>query len=143
MGPDTIDALNGLLRKLARRACSRLVIATDADRPGERYAVRLTEMAVGAGVPAERVLPPSGRNDWNDALKARIMIPTRAWMRLVSGRRINLLDPQPDSWTDADLAIGLSRTYRWGGRSIWNLPLSVAQHGLLVLTLRERMDERP
>jgi hypothetical protein len=43
------------------------------------------------------------------------MIPTRAWVRLVSGRRINLLDPQPDSWTDIDLAIGLSRTYRWGG----------------------------
>jgi hypothetical protein len=71
MGPDTIDALNGLLRKLARRACSRLVIATDADKPGERYAVRLTEMAAGAGVPAERVLPPNGLNDWNDALKAR------------------------------------------------------------------------
>ena len=71
------------------------------------------------------------------------MIPTRAWVRLVSGRRINLLDPQPDSWTGADLAIGLSRTYRWGGHSIWNLPLSVAQHSLLVLTLRERMDATP
>ena len=67
------------------------------------------------------------------------MIPTRAWVRLVSGRRINLLDPQPDSWTDIDLAIGLSRTYRWGGHSIWDLPLSVAQHSLTVLTLRERM----
>jgi hypothetical protein len=71
------------------------------------------------------------------------MIPTRAWVRLVSGRRINLLDPQPDSWTGADLAIGLSRTYRWGGHSIWNLPLSVAQHSLLVLTLRERMHGTP
>jgi len=66
------------------------------------------------------------------------MIPTRAWVRLVSGRRINLLDPQPDGWADTDLAIGLSRTYRWGGHSIWDLPLSVAQHSLLVLTLRER-----
>ncbi len=57
-------------------------------------------------------------------------------MRLVSGRRINLLDPQPDSWADTDLAIGLSRTYRWDGHSIWDLPLSVAQHSLTVLTLR-------
>jgi len=67
------------------------------------------------------------------------MIPTRGWVRLVSGRRINLLDPQPDAWTDIDLAIGLSRTYRWGGHSTWDLPLSVAQHSLTVLTLRERM----
>ena len=33
MRPNTIDALNGLLQKLARRACSRLVIATPADKP--------------------------------------------------------------------------------------------------------------
>ncbi|MFC3127533.1 phosphohydrolase [Pseudoroseomonas globiformis] len=62
----------------------------------------------------------------------------RAWVRLSSGRRLNLLDPQPDAWSDADLAIGLSRTYRWGGHSSWPLPLSVAQHSLLVLALRER-----
>jgi hypothetical protein len=71
------------------------------------------------------------------------MIPTRAWVRLVSGRRINLLDPQPDSWTDIDLAIALSRTYRWGGHSTWDLPLTVAQHSLTVLTLREWMHGRP
>jgi hypothetical protein len=71
------------------------------------------------------------------------MTPNRAWVRLASGRRINLLDPQPDSWTDIDLAIGLSRTYRWGGHSTWDLPLSVAQHSLTVLALRERMHGRP
>ena len=71
------------------------------------------------------------------------MTPTRAWVRLISGRRINLLDPRPDAWTDADLAIGLARTYRWGGHSIWDLPLSVAQHSLLVLTLRERSQGTP
>ena len=47
------------------------VIATDADKPGERYAIHLTEMAAVAGVPAERALPPNGLNDWNDALKVR------------------------------------------------------------------------
>ncbi len=61
----------------------------------------------------------------------------RAYILLKSGNRLDLLDPQPDAWTDEDLAIGLSRTYRWGGHSKWPLPLSVAQHSLTVLALRE------
>jgi len=37
--------------------------------------------------------------------------PERAWVRLESGRRLNLLAPDPaDGWTDRNLAIGLSRT---------------------------------
>ena len=67
------------------------------------------------------------------------MRPERAWVRFESGRRLNLLQPDPDSWTDRDLAIGLSRTYRWGGHSCWDLPLSVAQHSLLVLILRQKI----
>jgi hypothetical protein len=63
------------------------------------------------------------------------MTRTRAWVLLPSGRRLNLLDPHPDAWTDDDLAIGLSRTYRWAGYSAWDLPLSVAQHSLTVLAL--------
>jgi uncharacterized protein len=47
-----------------------------------------------------------------------------------------LLDPTPFDWADEDLALGLARTYRWGGHSAWSLPLSVAQHSLLVLALR-------
>jgi hypothetical protein len=65
------------------------------------------------------------------------MKPSRAWILLKSGRRLDLLDPNPNAWTDQDLAIGLSRTYRWGGYSAWDLPLSVAQHSLTVLALRE------
>ena len=68
------------------------------------------------------------------------MTPARAWVQLESGRRLNLLQPEPTSWTDGDLAIGLSRTYRWGGHSCWDLPLSVAQHSLLVLVLRQKMN---
>src|SRR3954463_15117768 len=61
----------------------------------------------------------------------------RAWVRLPSGRRLDLLAPTPFDWTDEDLAIGLARTYRWGGHSIWpGAPLSVAQHSLTVLALR-------
>jgi 5'-deoxynucleotidase YfbR-like HD superfamily hydrolase len=62
----------------------------------------------------------------------------RAWVLLPSGRRLNLLAPAPQAWTDRDLAIGLSRTYRWAGYSAWDLPLSVAQHSLTVLALRRR-----
>jgi hypothetical protein len=47
-----------------------------------------------------------------------------------------LLDPTPFDWADEDLALGLARTYRWGGHSAWAVPLSVAQHSLLVLALR-------
>ena len=67
------------------------------------------------------------------------MRPDRAWVLLGSGRRLDLVDPQPDDWQDMDLAVGLSRTYRWGGHSRWDLPLSVAQHSLLVLALRQQM----
>lgn len=64
--------------------------------------------------------------------------PARAWVRLPSGRRLDLLEPTPFDWTDEDLATGLSRTFRWGGHSIWpGAPLSVAQHSLAVLALRE------
>jgi 5'-deoxynucleotidase YfbR-like HD superfamily hydrolase len=65
------------------------------------------------------------------------MIAARAWILLPSGRRLDLLAPDPDAWTDRDLAIGLSRTYRWAGYSAWDLPLSVAQHSLTVLALCE------
>jgi 5'-deoxynucleotidase YfbR-like HD superfamily hydrolase len=60
----------------------------------------------------------------------------RAWVRLPSGRRLDLLAPTPFDWTDEDLAIGLSRTFRWGGHSVWPEPLSVAQHSLAVLERR-------
>ncbi len=69
---------------------------------------------------------------------------TRAWVRLPSGKRLDLLHPTPFDWDDADLAIGLARTYRWGGHSAWPLPLSVAQHSLLVLAMhRERARKDP
>jgi len=60
---------------------------------------------------------------------------TRAWVRLPSGKRLDLLNPTPFDWEDQDLALGLARTYRWGGHSAWPLPLSVAQHSLFVLAL--------
>ncbi|MDP2227306.1 MAG: phosphohydrolase [Moraxellaceae bacterium] len=64
----------------------------------------------------------------------------RAWVRLPSGKRLDLLNPTPFDWDDKDLAIGLARTYRWGGHSAWPLPLSVAQHSLAVLALRREAE---
>src|SRR5215831_6491592 len=76
--------------------------------------------------------PKSGRlNPEGDAM------PRRAWVLLKSGRRIDLLQPIANDWEDEDLALGLARTYRWGGHSAWDLPLSVAQHSLTVLAIRE------
>ena len=66
----------------------------------------------------------------------------RAWVRLSSGQRLNLLVLRPDAWSDEDLATGLARTYRWGGHSIWSLPLSVAQHSLSVLAIRQMLEGR-
>ena len=66
------------------------------------------------------------------------MKKVRAWVRLPSGKRLDLLNPTPFDWEDKDLALGLARTYRWGGHSAWPLPLSVAQHSLLVLALHRQ-----
>nr|WP_295658775.1 hypothetical protein [Polymorphobacter sp.] len=60
----------------------------------------------------------------------------RPFVLLPSGRVIDLADPSSDSWSDEDLAIGLSHTYRWGGHSRWPRPLTVAQHSLTVLAVR-------
>jgi hypothetical protein len=70
-------------------------------------------------------------------------MPRRAWVLLKSGRRINLLQPAATDWEDEDLALGLSRTYRWGGHSAWDLPLSVAQHSLTVLAIRQAVATKP
>lgn len=65
------------------------------------------------------------------------MTPARAWVALGSGRRLDLLNPSPHDFEDRDLAVGLSRTYRWGGHSRWEHPLTVAQHSLTVLAIRQ------
>lgn len=62
----------------------------------------------------------------------------RAWVRLPSGRRMDLHNPTFADIDDRDLAVGLARTFRWGGHSCWPLPLSVAQHSLLVLEIRRQ-----
>ena len=66
-----------------------------------------------------------------------------AWMLLPSGRQLDLLAPHPCAWTDRDLAVRLSRTCRWCSDTRWANPLSVAQHSLTVLQLRQAMAAQP
>ena len=66
----------------------------------------------------------------------------RAWVMLGSGWKLDLLDPSPYGFEDRDLAVGLSRTYRWAGCSRWEEPLSVAQHSLTVLAICRKEADR-
>ena len=59
----------------------------------------------------------------------------RAWQRMLSGRRLDLLDPSPLDVEIEDIAQGLSRVARWNGQTSGDWAFSVAQHSLLVETL--------
>ena len=59
----------------------------------------------------------------------------RAWQRMLSGRRLDLLDPSPLDVELADIAHGLARVARWNGQTEGAHIFSVAQHTLLVEAL--------
>jgi len=59
-------------------------------------------------------------------------IETRVWQRMLSGRRLDLLDPSPLDVEIADIAHGLARVARWNGQTSGTHIFSVAQHTLLV-----------
>ncbi len=52
---------------------------------------------------------------------------------MLSGRRLDLLNPSPLDIEISDIAHGLARVARWNGQTIGDYPFSVAQHSLLVL----------
>jgi 5'-deoxynucleotidase YfbR-like HD superfamily hydrolase len=56
----------------------------------------------------------------------------RAWQRMLSGRRLDLLDPQPADIAIEDIAHGLARVARWNGQTLGENAFSVAQHALVV-----------
>ncbi len=58
--------------------------------------------------------------------------PPRAWQRMLSGRRLDLLDPSPLDVEIEDIAHGLARVARWNGQTFGDNAFSVAQHSLLV-----------
>jgi 5'-deoxynucleotidase YfbR-like HD superfamily hydrolase len=56
----------------------------------------------------------------------------RAWQRMLSGRRLDLLDPSPMDIEIEDIAHGLARVARWNGQTLGEHPFSVAQHSVIV-----------
>ncbi|CAG0910323.1 unnamed protein product [Cyprideis torosa] len=64
----------------------------------------------------------------------------RAWQRMLSGRRLDLLDPTPMDIEIEDIAHGLAFVARWNGQTRGDWPYSVAEHSLLVETIFTRTD---
>jgi 5'-deoxynucleotidase YfbR-like HD superfamily hydrolase len=67
---------------------------------------------------------------------------TRAWQRMLSGRRLDLLDPSPLDIEIADIAHGLARVARWNGQTRGTHIFSVAQHTLLVEAVMRQQTPR-
>ena len=63
----------------------------------------------------------------------------RAWQRMLSGRRLDLLDPTPVDIEIEDIAHGLAFVARWNGQTMGDFAYSVAEHSLLVETLFTRI----
>jgi 5'-deoxynucleotidase YfbR-like HD superfamily hydrolase len=67
----------------------------------------------------------------------------RAWQKMLSGRRLDLLDPTPVDIEIEDIAHGLSFVPRWNGQTEGDFAYSVAEHSLLVERLYSRLVARP
>jgi len=59
---------------------------------------------------------------------------------MLSGRRLDLLDPSPLDIEIEDIAHGLSRVARWNGQTRGRWPYSVAEHSILVEKLVHKLD---
>lgn len=66
--------------------------------------------------------------------------PVRAWQRMLSGRRLDLLDPSPFDIEIEDIAQGLARVARWNGQTTGEHAYSVAEHSLIVERLCGQME---
>ncbi|WP_417434013.1 YfbR-like 5'-deoxynucleotidase [Hoeflea sp.] len=65
----------------------------------------------------------------------------RAWQRMLSGRRLDLLDPSPLDVEISDIAQGLARVARWNGQTRGDHAFSVAQHSLMVEAIVGRLSD--
>jgi 5'-deoxynucleotidase YfbR-like HD superfamily hydrolase len=68
--------------------------------------------------------------------------PARAWQRMLSGRRLDLLEPSPLDIEIDDIAHGLARVARWNGQTKGGHAFSVAQHSVLVERLVGELSPR-
>ena len=73
---------------------------------------------------------------------ARNKRPARAWQRMLSGRRLDLLEPSPLDIEIEDIAHGLARVARWNGQTRGAHAFSVAQHCVLVERLVAELEPR-
>lgn len=71
--------------------------------------------------------------------------PARAWQRMLSGRRLDLLDPSALDIEIEDISHGLARVARWNGQTIGEHAFSVAQHSILVAQIGNKLfpDAKP
>ena len=68
----------------------------------------------------------------NKNIKPLKKINQRAWQRMLSGRKLDILSPSPFDIEIEDIALGLSRVMRWNGQTTGKHPYSVAQHSMLL-----------
>lgn len=68
------------------------------------------------------------------------MKQARAWQRMLSGRRLDLLDPTPMDVEIEDIAHGLAFVARWNGQTVGDFAYSVAEHSLLVEQIFTKMN---
>ena len=68
--------------------------------------------------------------------------PKRAWQRMLSGRRLDLLNPSPLDVEIEDIAHGLARVARWNGQTKGAHAFSVAQHSVLVERITSELNPR-
>jgi 5'-deoxynucleotidase YfbR-like HD superfamily hydrolase len=66
----------------------------------------------------------------------------RAWQRMLSGRRLDLLDPSPLDIEIEDIAHGLARVARWNGQTDGEHAFSVAEHSLLVESIAGELEPK-
>jgi 5'-deoxynucleotidase YfbR-like HD superfamily hydrolase len=64
----------------------------------------------------------------------------RAWQRMLSGRRLDLINPSAMDIEIEDIAHGLSRVARWNGQTTGDHAFSVAQHSVLVEKIARTLD---
>ena len=69
---------------------------------------------------------------------SRSKVPARAWQRMLSGRRLDILMPSPLDIEIDDIAHGLARVARWNGQTKGAFGFSVAQHSVLVEDILSR-----
>ena len=71
------------------------------------------------------------------------MTTARAWQRMLSGRRLDLLHPAPLDVEIEDIAHGLAFVARWNGQTRGEWPFSVAEHSLAVEDIFANMGAAP